>query len=256
MSFYKSISAEYDNIFPINTDQVHFVMSHIGAPGQVRLLDVGCGTGSLILALSEKKYTCTGIDYNREMVKIASKKAANFRKPADMLYLDMLDLESGLKDKFSAITCLGNTLVHLQNRDQVFSFLNQSRNKLSEPGKLILQIINYDRIYQQNIKQLPLIENDNILFKREYKLHPQRVDFISKLTIKKTGKIIRNKVSLLPLFYKDIRYHLSSSGFDKQQYYGNFKSDSYDIDSYALIVVAEKKRISPRRESLSPPENL
>jgi 2-polyprenyl-3-methyl-5-hydroxy-6-metoxy-1,4-benzoquinol methylase len=52
MAFYKSIADFYDHIFPLNPAQVGFVKSCIPDQGNSELLDVGCGSGSLCIALA------------------------------------------------------------------------------------------------------------------------------------------------------------------------------------------------------------
>lgn len=49
MEFYTSIADFYREIFPLNPAQVKFILSAFRDPENCDLLDVGCGSGDLIL---------------------------------------------------------------------------------------------------------------------------------------------------------------------------------------------------------------
>src|SRR5438270_6791574 len=51
-----------------------FVEEHCPRPG--RLLDLGCGTGRLLVALAQRGYEVLGVDLSWEMLAVASAKAA------------------------------------------------------------------------------------------------------------------------------------------------------------------------------------
>jgi len=122
-----------------------------------------------------------------------------------------------------------------------YHFLEQSKRILKPGGKLLVQIINYNRILDQGLKGLPTIENDEIKFERIYSYgkKPEKVDFKTKLTIKATGKIIENSVPLLALRPGIFRNLLEEAGFTNIEEFGSFKKDLFEPDSQPYIVKAE-----------------
>lgn len=44
-----------------------------------KILDVGCGTGNHALLLKKKGFDVTGIDLNKEMLKVAKKKSKSIK---------------------------------------------------------------------------------------------------------------------------------------------------------------------------------
>jgi SAM-dependent methyltransferase len=48
-------------------------------PAPARIADLGCGTGTLSLLLSEEGYDVTGVDFSPEMVRLARAKAPGLR---------------------------------------------------------------------------------------------------------------------------------------------------------------------------------
>ena len=100
--------------------------------------------------------------------------------------------------------------------------------------------MNYDKILTKNIKELPIIENDELIFERNYNYRKaeNKIDFNTRLTVKSTQQIIENSIELLPLLKKELSLLLKNAGFNTCNYFGNFNQEPYAMDSPALIVEA------------------
>jgi SAM-dependent methyltransferase len=240
MSFYQEIAPYYHHIFKINKEQVNFIQQKM-VDKSSSLLDVGCGIGTLSFELSNFYTQLIGIDLDAEMVTYATNQSKKNSKNIEFHQLSMLELDPKFdKNSLEGIICFGNTLVHLNSLDQVMEFLKQSKSILISGGKLLIQIVNYDRILSKKIKELPLIENDEIKFERNYHYHVEtnRIDFNTLLTVKTSNQRIKNSVVLLPILKSELEELMIKSGFKNLSFFGNFKGDSFDIDSPALIVEA------------------
>ncbi len=93
MAFYKSISDHYDAIFPLNPMQPDFVLKSFDKASGLKVLDVGCGTGSLCLALAPHFREVIGIDPDEMMLKLAIAKAGGDQPGLSFHPYGMLDLE-------------------------------------------------------------------------------------------------------------------------------------------------------------------
>jgi len=240
MSFYQQIAPFYHHIFKINVNQVDFIKLKI-PESDCNVLDIGCGIGTLSFELTNYYTNVLGIDMDAEMVRAASKKQRDKSKSIQFQQISMLKLDTFIdKNSVGGIICFGNTLVHLNSLDEISDFLQQSKAVLKSNGKLLLQIVNYDKIIEKNMKQLPLIENDEIIFERNYhyRKSENKIDFNTRLTVKSTQEIIENRIELLPLLKKELALLLNKAGFDNCNCYGNFNSEPYAINSPALIIEA------------------
>ncbi|MEX1381791.1 class I SAM-dependent methyltransferase [Lutibacter sp.] len=238
MSFYQQIASYYHHIFKINVNQVDFIKTKI-PESDSSLLDIGCGIGTLSFELTKYYKNVLGIDMDAEMIRVASKNKQTELKSVEFQQISMLKLEDSIdENSIDGIVCFGNTLVHLNSLEEIADFLQQSKTVLKPKGKLLLQIVNYDKILTKNIKQLPILENDEILFERNYYYREleNKIDFNTRLTVKATQQIIENSIELLPLLKKELSYLLNEAGFNNCNYYGNFKQESYAIESPALII--------------------
>jgi len=241
MAFYKSISEHYDDIFPYKPIQLDFVRNSCGKSSEKRVLDVGCGTGSLSIALAPHFNEVTGIDPDETMLELANEKSDEQHANISFYPYGMLDLNKHDQLKgVDAVLCFGNTLVHLDSADEIMAFLEQAKKILKPGGKLLIQIINYDRIFEQKVSGLPTIENDRIKFVRHYHYDDSEsfLDFETILSVKSSREEIRNQIRLFPVRKDDLNEMLLQAGFGDIRFYGNLKRDAYHSDSIPLVLEA------------------
>lgn len=238
MEFYQNIAAYYENVFPFNEVQLQFIKNAVENSSKFSVLDIGCGTGSLSIELAAIFDKVVAIDLDETMLKKAREKN---NQDVRFLNLNMLNIEKEFGHKaFDTVICFGNTLVHLDGTDEISNFFVQAKHVLKKNGKLLFQIINYDRIIDQHISGLPTIENDQIKFVRNYHYRKEtnRLDFETILTIKESGPVIRNKIPLFPIRKNEITALLNRAGFSNIRFYGNFKRDILTSESIPLVVEA------------------
>jgi len=114
--------------------KLHFVADRLGLRGGERLLDIGCGWGSLVLFMAAE-YGCHTVGISpapRQLDHIAEQSAA--RGLADRVrtvlgHVEELSLPAG---RFDAVTMLGS-IVHMPDLDRVFA---TCRDALRRGGRL------------------------------------------------------------------------------------------------------------------------
>ncbi|RKE04704.1 class I SAM-dependent methyltransferase [Marinifilum flexuosum] len=241
MDFYESISKYYHYIFPLNKMQLDFIgKSHHQAKDELSILDIGCAIGDLSLELAETYQKVIGIDLDKGMIDKSITKGKNY-KNLEFHLQNMLELDTAFgPNSFDIIACFGNTLVHLNSDEEVLQFFRNAKAVLKKDGKLLFQIINYDRIIDQKIDHLPTIENEVIKFERNYEYHSSlgKVDFETILSIKENDNSIQNCIALLALRKSKVEELLQKAGFTNISFFGNFKREDLTENSMPLIVEA------------------
>lgn len=240
--FYTSIAPYYQHIFPFNSAQIEF-LKHVLPYNGARVLDVGCATGELALALTHFGFPTWAFDFDRQMVQMALRSKSEEDMFPVFEQLDMRMIGEHFPELyFDTVICLGNTLVHLLSAEDVQTFVDASFKVLASEGKLAIQILNYDYILDQQIESLPLIDNEEIRFERNYEFADDSnlLSFNTKLTIKSTGQEIKNTTQLLPIRKNELQEHLQKAGFTQIEYFGNFKAEPLAESSLPLIVTALK----------------
>ena len=237
--FYESIAKVYDYIFPKNRKQLEFVESIKKISIEEKILDIGCATGNLTELLGEKTGNVVGIDLDKVLLKEAKDKHPNL----NFENMNMLEVNEKFEENsFDRVVSFGNTLVHLDSREEVEEFFQKVYKTLKFNGFFIVQIINYNRIIEKNIKNLPTIDNEKVKFVRDYEYDKSigKVDFITELTIKEANLNIKNNIKLLALTKIEIQKFLGETGFRNIEFYGDFEGRELSDNSEALIFVAQK----------------
>ena len=251
MEFYSKFSKNYDKIFPLNQDKLKLIDNYFkdikDERENIKLLDVGCGTGSYSLALAEMGYQVKAIDLDAEMVSLAESKMNKSKAEVDFYRLGMLHLKKNFNaHSFDGIYIIGNVLVHLK-KEEIKDFLELAAELLKAEGKLFIQIVNYYRILELNLDGLPTIysQDDTVRFERDYEYDKQKniIHFKTRLIDHFDDQVLsKNDIELYPLCKSELEDYLKEAGFKVDDLYGSPHGDQYrELNSIPLIVSAQKK---------------
>jgi 2-polyprenyl-3-methyl-5-hydroxy-6-metoxy-1,4-benzoquinol methylase len=130
MSDFDPVALEYDFAASLEPNRFEKILAHL--PKRcVRALDVGCGSGLLVVELAKRFETVVGIDVSPAMLEIARAK----RQPVNVQYFEMDANRVTLEPPFDFI-CSLNTFHHLENPKAVVERLLVL---LAPEGVLVLQ---------------------------------------------------------------------------------------------------------------------
>jgi ubiquinone/menaquinone biosynthesis C-methylase UbiE len=126
-----------------------------------RVIDVGCGTGTHAIKLSDLGYKVTAVDVSSAMLKIARSKikGRNVRlRQGDMKNLKSLFAE----ERFDAAISLGHVTYHLYTDQEVKVFFKGLHRILRKDGLLVFSARNAKKIKEEYLNTLRLahIVND------------------------------------------------------------------------------------------------
>lgn len=233
MAFYQSIVAYYDRIFPLNDVAFQFIKKHFEQGDNV--LDIGAGTGNLAIALAGSGLHVTASEPDLAMMEKIKEKSSDLDVSVHSKSMEQL---TEFASTFDGIVCVGNTLPHLQSKESIEQFLSDCYAKLNEDGKLLLQLVNYDKVLSTDDFSFPVIEKDDFTFTRKYEVTDRKVMFTSCLTAK--GETVENTIPLTPITSTELTSLLEKAGFGQIELFGNFKGEPYSKQSGALVCVAGK----------------
>jgi SAM-dependent methyltransferase len=114
------------------------LLAERGYPGS-RVLDAGCGTGTLALAFAERGYAVCGLDLSEAMLAVARGKDPESKvawRRGDVTSFDLLD-----RGPVDVVTCVGDTLNHLPALDDWQRALDRFADHLRPGGALYLDVL-------------------------------------------------------------------------------------------------------------------
>lgn len=237
MAFYERLTPFYDEIFPVNETACDFLLSFFEKAEIV--LDVGAGTGNMAMALTKKGLRVIAAEPDVAMAEYIGKKAGenNVTIPVHIKAMQEIDQ---IAEKVGGIYCIGNTLPHVNNSEELGLFIKKCYELLSNGNRFILQLVNYEKVLSSvNDFSFPVIQKDDLTFTRYYRQEGEKIIFTTNLTVK--GDKFSNSIPLYPVTSSQLIPILHEVGFEVEHVYGNFARQEYSKNSPALVVVAKKR---------------
>jgi len=103
-----------------------------------RILDISCGTGTLLIFLYKKGYKVSGSDISKNMINTAISKIRNLGYDINFFQTDMRKLS--LKKKFNVIVCLYDSINYILTCKEFINTLNNVYFSLSDNGIFIFDV--------------------------------------------------------------------------------------------------------------------
>lgn len=247
MSFYDRIGDKYDLLISWSERlrrEKPFFQGLFRKNRVKRVLDTACGTGMHALAFKSWGYHVVGSDSSAVMINKARENAGKSSIKFIQASFTDIDKIGGL---FDAVTCLGNSLAHVNTEDELVESLCAMYQLLIPGGIVVIHGHNYDRILRSKERMLPIVSRKHqateYVFLRFFDIVDGRVDFnIVSLVMKPKGwEIEHQKVSHLPLTRKLLGGAMRKAGFAELCVYGGFSFERYArYKSEDLILVGQK----------------
>lgn len=250
---YDLIAPYYDLTHAQLTADLGLVLSLASQAGG-KVLELGCGTGRLLLPLARAGFTITGLDSSEAMLALARQKLAQesegIRGRVTLVSGDMADL-SGCGRDFALVIIPYNTFMHL-SPNQTDRVLRQIKQRLTPKGQLFIDLINPYAVAQTPNDHLLTLEqcftdpkngHTVLQFARNHLDEAQQVLHITWLydaTPPAGGAIHR---TIVPVAYHyffphQLEMQLSTAGFRITAWLGNYTQQPFDEESDRLLLLA------------------
>lgn len=218
------------------------------------VLDLGPGTGEHTAFFADHGARSVGVDRSESMIQAAREHEREGRGHFVQGDIREVDRLLASEPKFGLAICLGNVLPHLvedRDLDRLFTAVHR---RLLPDGKLLIQLLNYERIVSQGIRHLPLNFRDDedggeIVFLRLMSPLPGgRILFFPTTLVldPSSDEPVRvsgtKRVELRGWQTDEVVGSLEACGF-RPSLYGDMEGGPFDRGSSAdLVVLAEPAR--------------
>ena len=122
-------------------------------------IDLGCGTGFQSIPLAEFGYSVVAIDSCAVLLSQLRERANIL--PIQTIHDDMLNFTRYISDQAQLVTCMGDTLTHLDSLDAVHNLISEVSRKLVEGGKLVLTFRDYVSVELCGHQRFIPVRSDN-----------------------------------------------------------------------------------------------
>ncbi len=134
-----TLAAGYDASLantPLLQQDLAFVDRQLPTP--CRVIDLGCGTGRLLTHLSQRGFTCVGVDLSASMLAIAREKTRVAGWTTLLVRANLVELAGFVDHAFDAAACLFSTLGMLCGRGARRVFVHEVARLLRPGGVWVL----------------------------------------------------------------------------------------------------------------------
>jgi ubiquinone/menaquinone biosynthesis C-methylase UbiE len=107
-----------------------------------RLIDLGCGTGRLMLAMARCGHHVIGVDLSAEMLSVAREKCAAAEVAVDCVQANLVELDGFRDQVFDHAACLFSTLGMIDGAVSRTAALRQVFSLLKPGGRFVLHVHN------------------------------------------------------------------------------------------------------------------
>ncbi|MBD3278754.1 MAG: methyltransferase domain-containing protein [Candidatus Aegiribacteria sp.] len=246
---------DYITMYKERDDQEFYLEMASDTNGKI--LELGCGTGRILLPLAREGNTITGLDSSAAMLDVCRKKLLReddgTRKRVTLAAGDMRNFE--LKDSFQLVTVPFRGFQHLLTVEDQLQCLGRVREHIAEDGTFVLDLFNPSMKYildesrkDEFGREPPFEMPDGSTVTRRFRnpsvdLASQIIDCRIIYRIEKPdGKSLERTHSfkLRYLFRYEAEHLLERAGFRVRKVLGDYGGNSFGTDwPGELILIAE-----------------
>lgn len=221
------------------------------------ILELGCGTGRLLLPLVLQGHTITGVDISPALLAIAASKLQALGRPTavELVQADLRSVALPRRD-YAFAFCASNTLMHLADPAAQMQALRNAHSHLRPGGALLLDLFNPD------VARLAAVDGVQELADRwqdeesgahvlkwvvrsmDWAEQIQETVFIYEETL--PDGTTRRTVCPFPLRFlwrHEAELMLQTAGFTVEAVWGDFEGGDYDAASNQLILLGKKGKL-------------
>ncbi|GAF22983.1 MULTISPECIES: class I SAM-dependent DNA methyltransferase [Shouchella] len=111
-----------------------------------KVLDVGCGTGELMLRMNQAGFVPTGLDISEDMLAVAQRKLQSAQTQPQLFQEDMSQFS--VLERYDAITIFCDSLNYLEKEEDVKRVFLRCYDALQENGILLFDVHSPFKIQQ------------------------------------------------------------------------------------------------------------
>lgn len=194
-------------------------------------IDLGSGNGIQSIALAELGFTVKAIDFNDQLLsELVSRKNG---LPIEICNEDIRTVLRHKDDQPELIVCSGDTIVHLESRQEIEQLIKDCFRVLSPKGKLILSFRDYEFELKDTFRFIPVKSDSNRILTCFLEYFPEKVR-VTDLFYEKEDDKWQQKVSS----YEKVR--ISPDWFLNLLQESGFTIEANETINRMISIIAEK----------------
>lgn len=207
------------------------------------LLDLGCGTGSMSLAMADRGFDVIGIDCSVGMLNAAQQKM--FESGKQMLLLNQSMEELDLYGTVDCAVCVLDGINHLDGEEAVKAAFDKVSLFMNKGGAFAFDVNTLYKHRNVLADNVFVYEPENVycVWQNNFNEDDGSVDITLDFFEEEDGAYYRSGENFTEKAYElsDIRLWLEQAGFEVVGIYDDLTLDAVRADSERAVFLAKKK---------------
>jgi SAM-dependent methyltransferase len=249
---YDNTAEFYDSEYGDVAEDVPFYIEYaktLGSP----VLELGCGTGRVLIPVAKSGIEVLGIDTSRKMLAVARTKISALNKNvASRITLCLSDMRAfSFAKKFNLIIIPFNTFLTMKTKRDKEKALRRIREHLTDNGLLIIHVFapNYNLLAQgSTVKFKRIIHKESsqpvdVITFSQYDHEKQLIHVTKMFDIRHSNGSLKRTVqrfTICYIFRYEMEHLLEKEGFQIMDIFGTFDKKPYNYKSGIMIFIAKK----------------
>ncbi len=223
-----------------------FIEKELNFNKELKIIDIGCGTGRHSIELAKRGYLTTGIDLSESLLEKAREKAKHSNVNVDFLKCDACNLP--FENQFDVAIMMCEGAFPLMETDEMnYEILKNVSQSLKEKSKLIFTTLNglFPLFHSINDFHSENVNEDNATYhSKSFDLMTFRDYNITKV-VDDNG--VEKELECNERYYVpcEITWLLKTLGFTKIEIFGAkmgafSREDKLKTEDYEMLVIAER----------------
>ena len=242
-SFYNQASIYYDKMIDFDSalHKRKILLSNFVNDKTKTVADVGCGTGVDSISLSQLGLNVTAFEPSIEMINNAKVNSEKHKCKIDFFNFSANEIPKTFYNRFDLVVSLGNTLANIPS-GKIDKSVEKLFKLLKNDGRVLIQILNYEKILSEKERIVNITKKDNEYFIRFYDFEKKDLSFnILKFNADQTTKKELISTKIFPYTSKEFKKVFKEAGFKKIELFGSLDKKAFDPkNSNDLVLFAQK----------------
>lgn len=249
---YETLAAMYDALmddvdYEAWADYIDHMLKKHGCSGK-RLLDLGCGTGSISIPLAQKGYQVTGVDLSEEMLAFAQEKSRDLHLDIDWRRQDITSLN--LMDKngedmvFDGVIATFDVFNHLTEPEDLQMLFHTLNPLLADEGVLLFDVQTPYKLQEYLGNHIFTLHRDDVeyMWENHYDETSQICTMDITFFLKQASGLYRRETMTQEERVYDLdllRMWLKYSDFEVMGVYGELSEAEVAPDAHRAVFIAK-----------------
>ena len=240
MEINQNIAEYYDELYPVTAEQKVFYekkMELFKRP--VKLLTIGCGTGTFEHNLARDGADVTGLETSQELLESANRKRRTQLMSVRYFQMSSLEMIRFLgRGFYNVVSILHSRIIFTHDKTLMEKLFYDCRQLLCDGGQLVISLVNFNKYKNSTKFELPLRES---IRSSLYSLIEERGEecYLNQILENSSGKKIPvTEDAPVYLLQKDeIELFAKKAGFSKTEFFSDFSGNAFSENSDEIVAV-------------------